>query len=166
MKEELNLPCLYKVSRDSRTFIFSFTTKNYIEYKVAFVDNLNLFEDTSTFQHIRKIYSLNIEKESIAIEPFDRSTQEAVNCIITEFFKDKENSLLYSCDTSDSKEILRKKKFEKWYDESPDKNSIIRLDAELGESPVNYTSFLYHIENPFREFLEISYDEVVESLKK
>lgn len=166
MKEELNLPCLYKVLRDTETYIFSFTTKNYIEYKVAFIDNVSLFEGTSTESFISKVYSLSIEKESKAIEPLDVNTQETINCIIVEFFKDKENSLMYTCDTSDSKERLRVKKFDKWYEESPLKNKIIRLNAKLGNDPVNYTSFLYHIENPFRQELEIGYYEIIEALEK
>ncbi|RZJ41135.1 MAG: hypothetical protein EOO19_14705 [Chryseobacterium sp.] len=166
MKEELNLPCLYRVSVDNETNIFSFTTKNGIEYKVAFIDNLFLFKGTSVEHLISKVYSLNIEKVSNSIEPLDKGTQNTIETIITLFFKDRENSLMYTCETSDSKEKFRVKKFDKWYAESEIKGEVIKLDANFGNSPTFYNAFLFHAENPFRNQLKTGYDELVATLQK
>ncbi|WP_116790228.1 DUF6169 family protein [Flavobacterium psychrotrophum] len=166
MIKELNLPCRYKVSFNSETLLFFFTTKNNIHYQVAFIDSIHLFSGTSVEAKIAKVYSLNIEKISKVTEPLDIDVKEAVDCIVTNFFEDKENSLIYCCDSSDAKERLRMKKFSKWYEESLFKNNIIKLDDELGTEPINYTSFLYHYQNPIRDYLEKGYAEIIQELQK
>lgn len=166
MTEELSLPCRYKVSFDPETFIYSFTTKNLIEYQVAFIDNVHLFKGTSVEGHVVNVYSLNIEKLSKYTEPLDLNVQQTVACIVVDFFKDTVNSLMYSCDGSDAKEQLRMKKFSKWYDESLFKEHIIKRDEELGEDPVTYVSLLYHKQNPLRTYIEKGYTEIIDILRK
>lgn len=166
MKEGLNLQCRYKIFLDRNTFIYSFITKNDIEYNVAFADNVAMFKDTSVSAAIRKVYSLDLQKKSSGREPLDLYVQEAVIGIVTHFFNDKENSLMYVCDFADSREKLRHKKFNKWYDDSIEKSKILKLHDTLGDHPQYYISILYHAENPFRQQLEQGYFEMLEPLKK
>lgn len=104
MKEELNLQCPYKVFKENEESVYSFTTKNGIEYKVLFSELTNTFNGTSTEQDIQKVYDLTIEKILDNKEPFDPNTSKTVNKIVEEFFKDKDNSIFYTCNHIDKKQ--------------------------------------------------------------
>lgn len=167
MPEELNLPCLYNVILDTVTSVYSFITSNHIEYKVVFMDSTSLFDGTSAALEISKVYTVNIDKTSYAKAPLDINVQNAIDCIITHFFQDTENSLIYICDTSDSKHEVRNRKFSKWFNESPGKTNYIKLDEKIiTEDAVHYTSLIYHVHNPFRSSLKTGFYEVVETLNK
>jgi len=167
MKEELNLPCPYKVTLDTQTFIYSFITKNLIEYNVTFADSVYLFDGTSAQHHITKVYTLNIEKISLAIEPLDFNVRKTIDGIITHFFIDPENSIIYLCDAGDKKELLRRNKFNDWYAKSHHKNEVSKIDESIivDQDTIYYTCLLYHNQNPFKEALQNSYNEVIASLK-
>lgn len=50
MTRVLNLQCRYKVSFDEKAYLYSFLTKNGIEYKVAF-ENTDYLSIHATLQH-------------------------------------------------------------------------------------------------------------------
>jgi len=167
MKEELDLPCLYNVILDTVTSTYSFTTDNHIEYKIIFIDCTSFFSGSSTAFEISKVYNINIDKTSYAKAPLDLNVKNTVDSIITHFFRDKENSLIYVCDTSDLKHEARQRKFGKWYQDSKQKIEFIKLDEVIKtEDAIHYTSLIYHTENPFRSSLETGFYEIVETLNK
>lgn len=165
MKKELNLQCPYKVFFDTDSKFYTFTTKNGIEYKILFADTCNLFEGTSTASYITKVHYLTIEKETKVTEPLDDNTRETIETIITQFFSDKENSLLYVCDCNDGKELKRKLKFSNWYEKSSLKTSVTKIDKTITtEDNIHYSSLIYHTENPFKSSLEQAYYEISDNL--
>lgn len=167
MIEELNLQCPYKVTFNLETSTYSFTTKNDIEYSLAFVDSVCYFSGVSESNSIKKVYSLNIDKISAGKAVLDLNVQATVNCIVTHFFKDLENSLVYVCDHSDSKHEARRRKFNRWCEQSDSNSKYIKLDEILiTDDGVHNVSLIYHFENPFSESLEAVYYEVIEELRK
>lgn len=172
MKEELNLQCPYKVTADTESSTYYFTTKNNIKYSLAFSDAVGYFDSATDAENVRKIYSLNLEKLTDGIEPFDYNVSLNIKSIVEHFFRDKENSLVYLCDPSDKKDIKRSRLFERWFSGSEFKKNLIKLDEEIvslddDENPtVHYTSLIYHKDNPFESSLNSVYYEFIESLKK
>lgn len=167
MKKELNFQCLYRVILDSDTFIYSFTTKNHIQYNIAFADSVSVFQGTSTELDIIKVHSLTIVKMSKVKEQLDINVQRTIDCIIKHFFNDRENSIIYLCDSSDKKELKRLNKFNSWYEKSSFKNEIIKIDEAIPSiDTIHYTSLMYHIENPFQNSLKQGYYDIIEELKK
>jgi hypothetical protein len=167
MKEELNLQCLYSVSLDIQQSVYSFTTAANIRYNLAFVEAGVYFEGTSTQHDIRQVYMLNIDKVSPQKPMLDPNVQQTVDCIVRHFFEDKANSLIYICDTADSRQLARKRKFDKWYNDGADNDEFIKIDSKI-DTPddVYFASVIYHVENPFAEALTTGFYEVVESLNK
>ena len=168
MKEELNLICPYNVFLDKDTFIYSFITKNQVEYKIIFSDSTSFYEGTSSHGKISKVYSLTVEKVTDIKEKHDTDVQATVDCIVTHFFEDKENSLIYMCDNSDSREIARYRKFNGWFANSPFKDNVIKINEQIeseDKTTTFYTSIVYHMENPFQVDLEIGYYEVIDTLR-
>jgi len=167
MIKELELVCLYKVTLDTTSGIYSFTTKNNISYDVIFNDAVEYFQGTTTYGNLSNIYSLILEKRTDVIEPLDREVQNTVDAILQHFFEDTSNSLLYICQTKDGKGLKRFNKFNKWYDDSLYNVNLEKKDELLYESngTINYTSLIYHTENPFKDSLENAHTETIKVLK-
>ena len=125
MKEELNLECQYKVFKDNATSTYYFTTKNQIEYRIAFTELTDTFNGTTTSNKIKKVYDLTIERVTKETEPFDPNTGKTINKIVEEFFKDKENSIFYICNHTDDKQKKRPNTFRKWGDQIANEISVI-----------------------------------------
>src|SRR5574344_1853907 len=107
MTKELNSQCPYNIITDDNTFSYVFITKNNIEYRVAFVDAINVFESTIGGDEIKNVYTLIIEKINNCVEPLDFRVQQTVKKIVKDFFNDKTNSILYICEELDSKGLKR-----------------------------------------------------------
>ncbi|MFN2261932.1 MAG: DUF6169 family protein [Psychroflexus sp.] len=166
MKEALNLQSPYKVLLDKESLIYTFTTKYFIQYAFIFYEALEYFESVSTYENISKVYGCTLMKVSETRERLDFDTEKTINKIVEHFFSDKANSLIYLCDTSDSKQLKRKYKFDTWYYRNENKSNYEKLDVEiLVSDSVNYSSIIYHKENPFKSDLKIAFHEFTDELK-
>lgn len=166
MKKALNLQCPYSVFLDTDTFIYSFNTKNQIEYNVLFASMSALFDDTSVGSEIKEIYTISINKLTNSNEPFDSDVGKTIDCIIGNFFVDKEKSIIYLCDNTDRKQSKRNLKFERWYQQSIMKKSLTKIDRTINidDENTHITSLIYHNENPFKSSLEQGYYEVIDTV--
>ena len=167
MTKVLNLPCPYKVTLSTATQTYFFTTKTDIEYQLAFIDFIAYFTGTSTEGLVTKVYSLNIDKLSTKKALFDQDVQLTVACVVSHFFQDKENSLIYVCDHSDSRHSARKRKFDKWFADAEINHDFVKLDDMIITADgAHYTCLIFNAENPFREYVKTGYFEVIEALNK
>jgi Family of unknown function (DUF6169) len=166
-KKELNLPCLYKVTFNEATFIYSFVTKNKILYEVVFYDSLSYFKGTTHENQIANVFSLTIFKKSDVREPFDNEVKNTIDCILQHFFIDTEKSLLYLCDTSDKKEYKRFVKFNKWHLESKYNENVTKIDDAIidNDGLVYYSTLIFHNSNPFKKQLIDAHFEVIDVLR-
>ena len=168
MKEELNLNCPYNVFLNKEIFIYSFTTNNHIAYNIIFSDAAYFFDGTSVNGKISKVYFLTVEKITKSKEPLDANVQATVNGIITHFFQDSENALIYICDLSDRREMALYRKFNAWFAQSSFKVQVLKINEQIADadlSTIYYTSIVYHINNPLKHELEIGYYEVISALR-
>lgn len=68
--------------------------------------------------------------------------------IFKTFLNGLTNAVVYVCDASDSKELLRKRKFDTWFREYDD-GTIIKIDGQISSEDFNiYNAILIHKDNP------------------
>lgn len=168
MKKALNLACPYNVYIDAEAKVYSFFTQNQIEYNIAFVDSCYLFEGSSLYSRLSKIYNLIIENTNGKPATLDVGVQQTIQIIVQHFFEDKQRSIIYLCNNSDNRALSRHRKFSSWYKQSPFKNQIIKIDEvlELETDTIFYISLLFHREHPHHHYLYLAFKEVIEELKK
>lgn len=104
--DEINLRAPYKVKQESDN-IFLFQTKHGIAYSVGFV------QDTSFMKE--GLYQFFIINESGRTARQDIDLLDTVRVIIEEFFAQKENVMLYICDTADQRQESRDRLFRIWF---------------------------------------------------
>jgi len=143
------LPNQYNYIFNKATSSYDFTTKNNIEYKIVFIVDETL--DVASELHIENIYQIVIEKITDEVEPFDALVSKTIADIITAFFANVENALIYVCSENDEKAESRFNVFSRWYKNSSLESvtkvdNIINCESE-GDIFIIYTSILYHNEN-------------------
>ncbi|PTT30437.1 hypothetical protein DBR28_15980 [Chryseobacterium sp. HMWF028] len=165
MPTELNLNSPYKVYADDFDLSYSFTTENDVVYKLAFTDFNSLFINTSGEGIVDNVYNLLIDNVEDKFAPLDPNVRETVAEILKEFFKNTKNTLVYTCDSVDHKQMVRYRKFNYWFDMSDFNANLVMLKNEFKDQEDSYyASMIYHKDNPVYDILKQSYDEIVQSL--
>jgi hypothetical protein len=83
--------------------------------------------------------------------PSDSKIPETISLLIKDFFnKNSRNTILYICDSSDSRQAARKRKFDKWVEYFKG-DEFIKVDSEIfdGDNNKIYSSLIIKTENPF-----------------
>ena len=104
--EAINLRTPYKAEQVGDN-IFLFETKQGIVYNVGFVPDTS-FMDEGLYQ----FFLINTSHRTIRA---DKDVFETVRVIIEEFFSQKEQVMLYICDTTDKRQAYRDRLFRIWY---------------------------------------------------
>ena len=160
----------YNYVFDELTNTYNFTTKNSILYRVAFIVDETF--STISGEEIPNIFQLVIEKATDEVESFDAKVSKTIEDIIERFFQKVENSLIYICSDDNEKAIQRHKIFDRWYKKSKHKSYVTKIDniitVEIEPENVQklYTSFLFHIDNPYYEKLIRIYNQIEEVLNR
>lgn len=70
--------------------------------------------------------------------------------IIHEFFESTKAALLYICETGDSRQSMRNRLFEFWFNSSPRKFEFIFISANIedAEGVQNYVAIISRLDNP------------------
>lgn len=156
------MPNQYNYTFNEKTGTYTFVTKNDIEYKIVFIVDETL--DIASEVHIENIYQIIIEKITDKIEPFDGLVSKTIENVITAFFANVQNSLIYVCSENDEKAETRFNVFNRWYKNSSLESvtkvdNIIKCESE-GNVYVIYTSLLYHNENPNVGYILEAYQKI------
>ncbi len=157
-------PYNYFFNEVSRSY--NFITKNNIEYKIVFIVDETL--DIVSEIHIENIYQIVIEKITDGIEPLDVSVSKTIQDIVTAFFKNIENALIYVCSQDDEKAETRFNVFNRWYKKSVIESvtkvdNIINCESK-GSIYTIYTSLLYQNNNPNIKYILEAYQKIEEVL--
>ena len=75
--------------------------------------------------------------------------------IVKQFLEGLENAVIYVCDSSDGRELLRKRKFDFWFRKYDD-GTIIKIDGHIAIEDFHiYNTILIHKDNPLKnKFIE------------
>lgn len=132
---------------------YSFLTDNSVVYNVEFTDGAYYFFDLPADV---PVFELNIKvlnaAESI-IQPYDKRVEITIVNILSTFFNDNKNSLIYVCNNLDNRERARSRKFNSWFN----KNTTFSVE----KYDINFTmhniiilaSLIVHTENKRKDEL-------------
>jgi uncharacterized protein DUF6169 len=135
---------------------FIFTTNAGCDYHCYFFNFSAVFDEYPNLAP--KVFGFNLElkhKPDDKIIGFDKRIAVTVATIIKAFLNEKENVVVYICDTSDNHEKARFHKFTNWFKTYND-GSIIQLKGVIHTGDVNIlNAMLIHKNNSqLNEFIE------------
>lgn len=167
MTEELSLPCHYKVYIDTVSRSYYFNTDTGAHYEILFTDGKPLFSSTEIKDLEVSNIVINKTRQGTGIK--DPQISLTIEAIIQHFFADQDRVLIYTCDSVDSKHLLRYRMFNTWFEQSRFKSQVIKLDFKFeNASPMYFTSMIFHKRNrlgidiitkSFKEITDILSDE-------
>ena len=105
--KRINSHSPYHVTASRDKHSFRFVTDFGVDYSISFLEDELLTSD-DTYQFI--IANTNDKKS-----PRDSKLRKAIISIIYEFFEASNTTLLYICETGDSKQSMRNRLFEFWF---------------------------------------------------
>ena len=161
------MPSPYNYQFDEIAQSYVFTTDNGIEYKIAFILDYT-FSAVSNIE-IDDVYQLIIEKTTEVKEPLDRNVSATICEILSAFFENERNTILYICDDGDERAEVRFRKFNIWYSESELTGTVTKVDnvivsENIAGSAKIYSSLLYHNENTNKEAILDIYNSIEQIL--
>ena len=125
---------------------FEFFTVGGQLYKAYFISYSYLFSDYPEFAN--DVFSFNLEMiNGHAENQADERIGQTVVEIFSNFFKSRQNVVVYICDSSDDRHLARKRKFDLWFWKYND-GSIFKEDgiAVIADMEI-YNSLLIHKQN-------------------
>ena len=137
----------YKITVVKNNY-YEFSTAAGIKYACYFLSYAEYFK---RYKEIAtSIYAFNVdvlEKRGERV-PVDERTGRTIIQIVKIFLAGLENAVVYVCDMSDGRELLRKRKFDLWLRKYDD-GTIIKVDGHIDVPGFQiYNAILIHKDNP------------------
>lgn len=126
---------------------YEFTTTAGTKYACYFLSYASYFNEYKDIANNMYAFNLDVlvKGRTTVIDP--RIGYTLVQIIKT-FLNGLTNAVIYVCDASDSKELLRKRKFDVWFRQYDD-GTIIKIDGHIAiENFEIYNAILIHKDNP------------------
>ncbi len=113
---------------NEQTNEYVFLTDSGLSYDVAFIKTETYFQSTELF--INRAFELIIQpSKNQVVRPLkDSRIPITVAFIFEDFFKNHEKIVVFSCDTTDSKQAARHRKFNDWFVRFNDE-TFLKLDG-------------------------------------
>jgi hypothetical protein len=146
-----NLQTHFQIERQSDN-LFQFSTSSEI-YSISLFDSTN-----SLIGYPGKIYELSFWPINKTHFCFDERISNTILYFTKELLElDPSICISFVCDSSDNKELIRKRLFHIWY--SRFENGYIKLDTEIkdNEGPIYYHSLITSQNNPYLSLLNQLY---------
>jgi Family of unknown function (DUF6169) len=147
----MSIPLPYKFKQLDDKFIFK--TDNSVVYSIEFTDSSFYFHNLPS--HI-PVFELSVKAlnpvDSIG-QPYDKRVEETVVAILSTFFSNHTNSLIYVCDNLDNRQQGRFRKFDIWFKRNSNQN-IEKYDVDFTTQDMQIlASLIVHAQNPDKELL-------------
>jgi hypothetical protein len=95
-----------------------------------------------------EIYSFALNKIKVGSGKKDREIQNTISAILKHFFNNKDRVLTYVFDSTDGKELVRKRLFQIWKAQSKETDNFVKIDASVVTDYLVYqTGIIFHPEN-------------------
>ena len=145
--EGINRTATYYVGCDSSGMEYRFQTKYGVQYSVAFINDDSLLS--------RESYQLIIANVNHVKAPQDIGVRDTILVILEHFFEANNTTLLYICETGDSKQSLRNRLFQNWFSHFQNSMFYTFISSSIvdADGVVNYAALIIRNDNP--ELLEI-----------
>lgn len=141
---------------------YLFKTGTGVLYEVLFKATPYLFDNLPVVNEF--VYELIIGKlegptEKVA---YDSVISATIAAICTNFFgRQQKRVILFICDSSDGRQVIRARKFRDWFDRFND-SSFIKLDAKIQETADRYIflSLIFSLKNPYLHDIVSGFEQI------
>ena len=150
----------YQVGMGESNVSFGFTTDYGVDYSVDFVTD-DLISSDESYQLI--IANLNNRKS-----PRDGKVKDTVLYIVEEFFNKNQSTLLYICETGDSKQTMRNRLFEYWFSTYKNRSRYAIMSSSITDEygVVNYATIIVRNDNPRMPLVMAEFSESIHLLSQ
>jgi hypothetical protein len=149
-----------------RNNYFEFTTSDGTVYLCYFLSYSEYFKNYGEIAG--NIFSFNVDivrGRKTGISSDERVGRTIIE-IVKGFLSGLENAVVYVCDTSDGRELLRKRKFDQWFRKYDD-GTIIKVNGHIAVPNFNiYNAILIHKENQKKNKFIEAFNDLNESGNK
>ncbi len=131
---------------------YTFQTINQVTYEIVFKPTPYLFGESAIFSYFTYEFSIILVNNPMDREPpVDLKIPPTIAAIFTDFFNNAADTVvIYICDSSDGRQVFRKRKFDRWFEHY--KYSFIKIDSSFDEADGTHypVSLILKERNPFR----------------
>lgn len=140
--EHINETSSYQVELTDQYGFYQFFTDGGVHYSVGFMED-DLLLTNNSYQLI--IANINNHKS-----PRDRKVRDTIVSIVDEFFNRNNSTLLYICETGDSKQRMRSRLFEYWFSTYTRKALFTTMSSSIVDvdGVVNFATIILRNDNP------------------
>jgi hypothetical protein len=146
--------------KETSPYVYEFTSDSGIRYIVYFLDYSFMLPETDQFTEA--IYTFNIEilGNAPAQLPQDNRISTTVATVLRLFFEKIQNVAVYVCDSTDKRQMARKRKFDAWFRKYNDGN-IIKEDGIVQiEGITILNAILIHKKHPNLQKVLVAYKKI------
>ena len=141
---------------------YLFKTSTGVLYEVLFKPTPYLFENLPIVNEF--VYELIIGKLEGPVEKTapDSVISATVAAICANFFdRQQKRVILFICDSSDGRQLVRARKFRDWFDRFND-SSFIKLDAKIPETADSYIflSLIFSLKNQYLYDIVAGFEQI------
>jgi len=145
---------------------FEFTTANGTVYLCYFISYSEYFKEYKEIAGNIFSFNVDIVHGRITGLSSDERIGRTIIEIVKNFLSSLENAVVYVCDTSDGREMLRKRKFDHWFRKYDD-GTIIKVNGHIAIPNFNiYNAILIHKENQKKNLFIEAFNDLNESGNK
>ena len=132
---------------------YYFETDNSVDYSVEFTEGIHYFMYLPP--HI-PVFEFNVRlltAVDVIGNPYDERVEVTIVEILSTFFENNKNSLIYVCDNIDKRQRGRRRKFDGWFNKS--RNTLIeKHDVDFINTNMEiFASLLVHVQNPDKDLV-------------
>ncbi len=142
-----------------------FITDYNIKYKMYFSEYGHRFRDPVMARCVY-LFNIVVEEGKPGENGVDLRVADTVFAVLRRFFEEQTKALIYICDSSDSRELARKRKFDIWFNKYHN-NAFVKGEyaAIFGEEKV-YNSMILSKDNPLWYYFLVACDRLNKALSK
>ena len=130
---------------------YFFLTENDIAYQVKFVPSNYLFATHAEFQIQAFKMSISVaQRDTVGRLPVDSLISPTIAALFYDFFRTREQVIVYVCDTSDKRQSARARKFDAWF-YSYSQAHLAKLNKIIPDGDrFTFISMILHDQHPYR----------------
>jgi hypothetical protein len=132
---------------------YFFETDNLVAYSLDFTDGTHYFFDLPVHIPVFEFSISILNAADLLLNPYDERIEATIVHILSAFFEDNKNSLLYVCDNLGNRQQARFRKFHSWFKRNKTDN-IEKYDVVFDALEMQIlASLMVHTQNPDKELL-------------
>ena len=158
--KRINENSSYPVETTGEDGFYQFFTDGGVHYSVGFMEDDILLSQNS--------YQLIIANINNHKSPRDHKVRDTIIAIVDEFFRNINSTLLYICETGDSKQSMRSRLFEYWFSTYNRKALFTMISSSIvdEEGVVNFATIILRNDNPNLSEIIAEFTESIQLLSQ